>query len=316
MREAKLVLILPLLITLIIITGCDNVSSNDSITTSREECDGVPDCTSVEASELTSINGDGEHVLHFVCPGEAPNIHNMDVDQNDNIIVEATQWSENAVTISFRKQVQEKAGLYQVFLGCSTETFMGGERFRGRTSVPDGLPDDPSEAPTEANFKTPVACNSEIPDCVDVLSKRHKIGHLKTHKDDLECPDTHPWYAAYNDTTSSIVVTVTENPASKLRFDGRGDSFLITNWSLIHDHHWQISIACSAGCTYAPGGCPCEGGKFGCRNDPGCRTTVPRMTECTSNHTNCWSVWEETCPDEAVWTCNTTLGWTCCESCS
>lgn len=43
--------------------GCDNVSSIDSITTSREECDGFPECTSVEASELTAIDGDGRHLL-------------------------------------------------------------------------------------------------------------------------------------------------------------------------------------------------------------------------------------------------------------
>ncbi|GJM15395.1 MAG: hypothetical protein DHS20C13_07220 [Thermodesulfobacteriota bacterium] len=315
MRQAKVVLI-PFLFTLIFISACDNVSSNDSITTSREECDGVPDCTSVEASELTSIDGDGHHVLHFICPDQAPNIHNMDVDQNDNIIVEVLDWSENAVTVSFRKQVAEMSALYQPFLGCSTETFVGGERFRGRTSIPDGLPDDPSEVPTEANFRTPVACSSEIPNCMDVLSKLHKIGHLKTHKDDLECPNTHPWYAAYNDTTSSVLVSVTENPASKLRFDGRGDSFLITNWSPIHDHHWQISIACSAGCTYAPGGCPCGDKKLGCRNDPGCRTTMPRTSQCSPDHEECWTVWEETCPDGEVWTCNTTLGWVCCDSCT
>ena len=314
MRQVKLLLI-PFFITLIVVSGCNNVSSNDSITTSREECDGVPDCTSVEASELTSIEEDGIHVLHFICPEEAPNIHNMDVDQNDNIIVEVIEWSENAVTVSFRKQVPEMSGLYQPFLGCSTELFVGGERFRGRSSIPDGLPDDPSEVPTEANFKTPNACRSDIPDCLNVLSVRHKIGHLKTHKDDIECPGTHPWYAAYNYTTSSIAVTVLENPASKLRFDGRGDSFFITNLSLIHDHHWQIAIACSAGCTYASGGCPCTGGKFGCRNDPGCETTMSRTTECTPDQGSCWSVWQETCDNGDIWTCNTTLFWTCCETC-
>jgi len=314
MERVKLSVI-PFFIALIFAAGCDNVSSNDSITTSREECDGVPECTSVEASELTAIDGDGRHVLHFSCPDEAPFIHNMDVDQNDNIIVEVLDWSENAVTVSFRKQVSEMSGIYQAYLGCSTEEYDGGERFRGRASIPDGLPDDPSEEPTEANFTTPVACDDEIPDCVDVTSVRHKIGHLKTHKDDLECTDSHPWYAAYNYTVSSVIVSVTENPASKLRFDGRGDSFLITNFSPIHDHHWQIAIACSAGCTYAPGGCPCADNKsFGCRNDPGCRTTVSRTTRCARG--SCWTVWEETCKDGTQWTCNTTLAWVCCQSCT
>lgn len=313
MREARLVLLLPILFSLIVLLGCDNVSSDDSITSTREECDGVPDCTSVVASELTSIEDEGQHVLHFLCPQEAPNIHSMDVDQNDNIIVEVMSYSENAVTVLFRKQVPEISGLYQAFLGCSTEPFAGGERFRGRGSIPDGLPDDPSEPPGRA-IRTPDACSNEIPDCVNVLSAVHKIGHLKTHKDDLECPDSHPWYAAYTYSVTSGWVTIFENPASKLRFDGRGDSFIINNLSPFHDHHWQISIACTAGCTYAPGGCPCEGGKFGCRNDPGCRTTVKRETRCVRG--SCWTVWTETCPDGEMWTCNTTLGWVCCESCT
>ena len=188
-------------------------------------------------------------MLHFICPDEAPNIHNMDVDQNDNIIVSVIEWSENAVTVSFRKQVPEMAGLYQPFLGCSTELFNGGERFRGRGSIPDGLPDDPSEVPTEANFKTPTACHKQLSvDCINVLSKRHRIGHLKTHHEEMRCPDTHPWYAAYESSTSSPVVVVIEVVGNQLRFQDKGDSFYITNLSLIHDHHWQIAIACSAGC--------------------------------------------------------------------
>jgi len=303
-----------LFIISVIAAGCDRVSSNDSITTSREECLGVPDCTSVTASELSTIEGEGVHALHLVCPDEVPNIHNMDVDQNDNVIVEVFEWSENTVSIYFRNQDQGRMGRYQVFLGCSTEPYTSGERFTGRTSVPEGFSDVPSDAPTDANFKTPDACNSDIPDCVNVLSQLHKIGHLKTHKSDLECPDTHPWYAVWTRTVSSIAVSVTEDPLSKLRLKGRGDAFLVTNWSPFHDHHWQISIGCSAGCTYAPGGCPCGKGKFGCRNDPGCRTTMSRTTECAGNG-DCWTVWEETCEDGDVWTCNTTLGWTCCESC-
>lgn len=312
MRSLELLLI-PLFITLIFAAGCDSVSSNDSITTSREECEGVPDCSSVEASDLTPIDADGKHVLHFACPGDAPYIHNIDVDQNDNIIVEVLGWSENAVTVSLRKQAAGMSGLYQVFLGCSTEMYTGGERLRIRASVPDGLPDDASAA-AEADFKTPAACTDDIPDCVDVLSIRHKIGHLKTHKDDIECPATHPWYAAYNYTVSSLLVTVTEDPASKLRLDDRGDSFLITNFSPVHDHHWQIAVACSAGCTYAPGGCPCDDKTYGCHNDPGCRTTVSRTTRCARG--SCWTVWEETCEDGVEWSCNTTLAWVCCQSCT
>jgi len=82
--------------------GCDSASSDNSITISREECLGVSDCTSVTASELETIEGDGVHTLHLVCPDEAPNIHNMDVDQNDNIIVQVFNWSENGVSLYFK----------------------------------------------------------------------------------------------------------------------------------------------------------------------------------------------------------------------
>ena len=157
MRDVRLVLLLSFFIVPMLLVGCNSVSSNDSITTSREECGGVPDCTSVVASELTNIVEDGLHVFHFNCPDEAPNIHNLDVDQNDNIIVEIFEWSENAVTVYFRKQVQERSGFYQAFLGCSTEPYNGGERFAGRTSQLDDLPDDPSEVPTPDNFTTPNA---------------------------------------------------------------------------------------------------------------------------------------------------------------
>jgi hypothetical protein len=315
MREVILVLLLSFIVPMLL-AGCDSVSSNDSITASREECDGVPDCTSVEASELTTIEENGTHVLHFVCPDEVPNIHNIDVDQNDNVIVEVMEWSENGVTVSFRKQIPERAGLYQAFLGCSTGPFESGERFSGRSSLPDDFADEPSEAPTPENFRTPDACNSQIPECLNVLTKRHAIGHLKTHKVDVHCPDSNPWYAANSHTVSSGAVTVVENPFSKLRFDSRGDSFLVTNWSPFHDHHWQISIACSAGCTYKPGGCPCGDKKLGCRNDPGCKTTSGPMNQCSPDEEECWTVWGETCPNGDMWECNTTLGWVCCQSCT
>jgi len=61
--------------------GCDSASSDNSITISREECLGVPDCISVTASGLETIEGEGVHTLHLVCPDEAPNIHNIDVLQ-------------------------------------------------------------------------------------------------------------------------------------------------------------------------------------------------------------------------------------------
>ncbi len=299
--------------------GCDSASSDNSITISREECLGVPDCTSVTASELETIEGDGVHTLHLVCPDEAPNIHNMDVDQNDNIIVQVFNWSENSVSVYFKNQVPDQVGIYQAFLGCSTEPFSNGERFNGRASVPDDIPDVPSDPPpgvntTNAKFETPNACDSNIPDCLNVLSVVHKIGHLKLHKDDLRCPDSHPGYADWNSSTTSFWVGVNEIPADPLRLDGKGNGFIIYNASAIHDHHWQISIACSTGCQYAKGGCPCGKGKFGCRNDPGCKTTMSQ-TECTPDDSSCWSVWSETCMDGDVWECNTTLGWTCCESC-
>ena len=315
MREARLSAVL-LLIGVLFAAGCSDSSSNDSILSSREECDGVPECVSVTASELNSIAGDGIHVLHFACPDEAPNIHNIDVDQNDNVNFVVTAWSENAVTVKFFKQTPEMDAFYQAFLGCSPEPYTDEERFAGRSSVPDSLPDEASEPPAPENFRTPDACDAQIPDCVNKLTRRHRIGHLKTHKVDVVCPDTHPWYAVYTDTVSSFSVTVIENPFNKLRIDGRGDSFFVTNLSAIHDHHWQISIACSGGCEYAPGGCPCGDKKFGCHNDPGCRTTVSRTTRCTPDESTCWTVWEEECPDGEQWECNTTLGWVCCQSCT
>ncbi len=304
----------------IITAGCDSASSGDSITTSREECLGVPNCTSVAATEIESIENLGVHTLHMVCPDEVPNIHNIDVDQNDNIITQVFKWSENGVSVYFKNQDPERTGIYQAFLGCSTEPYTNGERFNGRSSIPDDLPDEPSDPPpgadiTNARFVTPNACDSDIPDCLNVLSAVHRIGHLKTHKSDLRCPDSHPGYAAWNSSVTSGWVSVTEIPFDPLRLDGKGNGFLVTNWSPTHDHHWQIGIACSTSCQYAAGGCPCGGGKFGCRNDPGCKTTMSRKTECTPDDSSCWSVWTETCMDGEVWECNTTLGWTCCESC-
>ena len=260
MRRSKLFLLgtVFLFIIMVSILGCDSASSDNSITISREECLGVPDCTSVTASELETIEGDGVHTLQLVCPDEAPNIHNMDVDQNDNIIVQVFNWSENGVSVYFKNQVPEQVGIYQASLGCSTEPFSNGERFNGRVSVPDDIPDVPSDPPsgvntTNAKFETPNACDSNIPDCLNVLSVVHKIGHLKTHKDDLRCPDSHPGYAAWNSSTTSRWVSVTEIPLDPLRFDGKGNGFLVTNWSAFHDHHWQISIACSTGLSICRG---------------------------------------------------------------
>jgi hypothetical protein len=310
-----------LFIIMVSILGCDSASSDNSIITSREECLGVPDCTSVAASELETIKGEGIHSLHFVCPDEAPNIHNIDVDRNDNITFQVFNWSENGVSVFFKNQDPERVGIYQPFLGCSSEPFTSGERFDGSVSLPNIIPDVPSDPPpgannTNARFETPDACDSSIPECLNVLSGVHRIGHLKTHIKHYKCPDSHPWYAAWNSSvTSGAVIIIEDSIFSKLRFEGRGNLFSITNLSLIHDHHWEIAIACSKGCDFAPGGCPCGKGKFGCRNDPGCKTTMSRRTECTPDESSCWSVWEETCMDGDVWECNTTLIWTCCETC-
>ena len=68
MRRSKLFLLgtVFLFIIMVSILGCDSASSDNSITISREECLGVPDCTSVTASELETIEGDGVHTLHLV----------------------------------------------------------------------------------------------------------------------------------------------------------------------------------------------------------------------------------------------------------
>ena len=126
-----------LLIISVLSSGCDSASSDDSVTVSREECVGVPDCTSVTATELETIQGEGIHTLHLVCPDETPNIHNMDVDQNDNIITQVFNWSENGVSVYFKNQDTDRSGVYQAFLGCSSEPYTNGERFNGRTSLPD-----------------------------------------------------------------------------------------------------------------------------------------------------------------------------------
>ena len=308
----KTLLILPILLALALISACNNSSSNDSILSSREECDGVENCVSVETESMV-IAGDGIHVLHFNCPDEVPNIHNIDVDQNDNVNVVVINWNDDAVTVKFSNQDPDREGYYQAFLGCSDVSFEesdGVERFTGRTTIPDGIPDVASDVP----HSVPQACNESIPDCVNVVTKRHGIGHLKTHKVDVNCPDGH-FFARYTDHRSSGWVSITEDPFNKLFFDRKGMSFLVTNWSAFHDHHWQIAIACSSACQYADGGCPCGKGHFGCHNDPGCKTTMS-MTECDPNDPgNCWQVWSETCTNGDTWECNTTLGWVCCESC-
>jgi hypothetical protein len=309
--RTKTILILPLLLAFVLISACNNSSSSDSLLSSREECGGVPACVSVE-TEFMEILGDGVHVLHFDCPEEAPNIHNIDVDQNDNVNVVVINWTEIGVTVKFFTQDPERNGFYQTFLGCSAVSFEdsdGIERFTGRTTRPDALVEAESEVPHEI----PQACDNSIPDCINVATQRHAIGHSKTHKIDVNCPKDY-FFVRYKDHRSSHWVSIVEDPFSSRFFDHKGMSFLVTNWSAIHNHHWQIAIACSSACQYADGGCPCGKGHFGCHNDPGCKTTEPRKTECASPG-DCWSVWGETCSDGSQWECNTTLGRVCCESC-
>ena len=310
------ILILPILLVLVFTISCDDTSSNDSLESAREECDGVPECVSVE-TEFMDIPGDGIHVLHFDCPEEAPNIHNIDVAQNDNVNFVVIDWTETGVTMKFFPQDSSREGLYQTYLGCSPVTFEesdGVERFAGSATRPETLTEAASEIPTEENFSTPVACDNSIPDCVNVTTKEHAIGHSKTHKINVYCPKGH-FFARYKEHRSSHWVSVVEDPASKEFFARRGMSFLVTNWSAIHNHHWQIAIACSSACQYTDGGCPCGKGHFGCHNDPGCPTTQARRSECGFAHRSCWSVWGETCSDGEQWECNTTLGWPCCQSC-
>jgi len=312
--RSKAVLVLSFLLVLAFAAGCNNSSSNDSLLSSREECDGVPNCVSVE-TEFMELAGDGIHMLHFDCPEEAPFIHNIDVDQNDNVNVAVYDYSESGVTVKFSTQDPELEGFYQTFLGCSTVSFEdsnGVERFTGRTTNPDDRPDVASDIP----HTIPQACDLSIPDCVNIATKRHAIGHFKMHKVDVHCPKGH-FFARYKDHRSSHQVTVTEDVFSSLFFTRKGMAFIVKNWSVDHNHHWQIAVACSSACQYADGGCPCgDSGSFGCHNDPGCKTTMPRTTECDPDDPgDCWSVWGETCPDGKTWECNTTLGWPCCESC-
>ncbi|MEM7009768.1 MAG: hypothetical protein AAF462_11605 [Thermodesulfobacteriota bacterium] len=312
--KKKALIILPLLFVVGIISSCSNSTSNDSILSSREECDGVPNCVSVE-TEFMELSADAIHVLHFNCPDEAPNIHNIDVDQNDNVNVVVINWNEDAVTVKFSNQDPDLDGFYQTFLGCSDISFEdsdGIERFAGRTTLPDGRADVPSDIP----HTIPQACNESIPDCVNVVTKRHAVGHARADKVDVHCPNHH-YFVRYSDHRSSHSVTITEDPFGKLYLDNKGMTFFVTNWSF-HDHHYQIAIACSSACKYVPGGCACDGddgAHFGCHNDPGCKTTMS-MTECDpTNPGNCWQVWSEKCIDGVTWECNTTLGWPCCDRC-
>ena len=309
-------LILPILLLLVFTVSCDETSSNNSLESAREECDGVPECVSFE-TEFMDIPGDGLHVFNYTCPEENPYIHNIDVARNDNVNFVVMDWSETSVTVKYFAQDPESEGLYQAFLGCSTMKFDesdGVERFSGSATKPESIPDEPSDIPTDENFSTPTACNESIPDCVNVTTKRHAIGHLKTHKINVHCPKGH-FFVRYSDHRSSGSVSIVEDPASKNFFARKGMSFFVTNWSATHDHHWQIAIACSSACQYADGGCPCGKGHYGCHNDPLCPVTQPRKSECGFGHVSCWDVWAETCKDGQQWECNTTLGWPCCQSC-
>ena len=152
------ILVLPILLAVAFIISCNNTSSNDSLLSSREECDDVPNCVSVE-TEFMELPGDNIQVLQFNCPDEAPNIHNIDVDQNDNVNVVVINWTEDAVTVKFFNQDPERDGFYQTFLGCSDISFEesnGIERFTGRTTLPEGMPDIASDIPQSV----PQACNS------------------------------------------------------------------------------------------------------------------------------------------------------------
>ena len=297
-------------------SSLNQAQEDDIIFSSREECLDVANCTSITASDLMAIEGNGLHSLSFGCPDETPNLHNMDVDQDRNVSVMVLGYFDDAVHVLFRNVDPEKSGRYQVFLGCSTEIFTQGEQFSGRQlGPPNDLPDVASATPLPGD-PPPDACDSDIPDCVNVTSRRHKIGHLRHEDSRLTCPDTHPWYAlAWVHSHISGWVWIVENPFSATRFKGDGDDFIVFNASPTHDHHWQVAIACSSNCNFAPGGCPDPHCKTGCRNDPGCRTIVPRTTHCAGRSGNCWSTWEESCPNGETWFCDTASFWTCCESC-
>lgn len=308
--------LLAALILFLILLGqsaCDSlITFGPELESTRDECLEVPNCQSVKATELTPIDGDGVHSLSLACPEATPHLHNIGLDQDRNVAMVVIDWLEDNVHVLLRKQDPEKLGRYQVYLGCSTTPYTTGDRLGAQYYGPEGN-DDGTEPPESA---PPDACRPDIPDCFNMVGARHKAGHLKTHKDDVVCPDSHPWYAlAWVHAHQSDWITITEDPAAKIRFRGRGDAFLVTNWSPTHDHHWQIAIACSGACDYAPGGCPDSHCKNGCRNDPGCKTIVPRKTECAGHSGNCWTTWEEQCANGEMWFCDTVQFWTCCESC-
>lgn len=295
--------------------GCNSVATdNPPLESDREECLNVSNCTSVAATQLTAIDGDGVHSLSLGCPDAAPNIHNIGIEQDRNVDITVVDWLTDSVHVLLRKQDPDQLGRYQIFLGCSPDPFVSGERFGGQYFGPLDLPADDGSEPPESD--PPNACNDNIPDCFNMVGARHKAGHLKTHKDDVVCPDHHPWYAlAWVHAHQSAWISIHEDPVAKIRFTDRGDAFLVTNWSPTHDHHWQIAIACSAACDYAPGGCPDNHCKNGCHNDPGCKTIVPRKTECAGHSGSCWTTWEEQCSNGEQWFCDTVQFWTCCESC-
>ncbi len=315
--NSRRLVVLLIILCLSVLGACSKSSSQeDPIVSSRDECVDVPQCTSVTATNLTPIDKNGVHSLHLVCPDEAPYIHNLDVDQDRNVIVEVFGLADDAVSVFFRKHDPDQPGRYQAFLGCSSIPFTKGERFNGRSFAPVNIADEASPAP-DASYTPPNACDNSIPACLNVTSALHKIGHLKTHKSDVICPNSHPWYAlAWVSFRSSKAISITEDPFAITRFRGDGDAFLVTNWSAFHDHHWQIAIACSSDCAFSDKGCPNLPCKTGCRNDPGCKTIVPRKTECAGHTGNCWSTWEELCPDNEKWFCDTAQFWTCCETCN
>ncbi len=88
---------------------------------SGNECSGVPNCISYEASRR-EIKADQVEIFAVNCPDAFPYIWNWDAEQNEHIFVNLIARSDTGLTFS-ASNLADVSGYLTTYVGCSSEPF-------------------------------------------------------------------------------------------------------------------------------------------------------------------------------------------------